>query len=453
MQRNKMVLVFVFWSVCLVGAGASELDGSADNNKQGDKQKAGVALDQIAVVVNDDVITNYELKKYLEKIKQQLKNQGTPLPAAKELEKQVQERMIIDMLQLQFAKESGLRIDDAQLDKALGRIAQQNNFPTVAEFRVKLDKEGVDFKKFREEIRNEITFSRLREREVDSKLVVSDNEIENYLLTQSKQSGKSEEIELAHILVQIPEQASAEKIQASKQRANQAWEQLKDGAQFAQVAAGFSDAKDGLQGGNLGWRTADRLPSIFRNALKSMQTGEISAVLRSPNAFHVIKLLNKRSQDAPVMITQTRARHILIKTSEFTSENEAKNRLSEIKKRIEGGANFAEQAKLYSEDGSAAQGGDLGWVSPGSFVPEFERAMNALKIAQKNDQISDLVQSEFGWHLIQVVERRNADISIEQKKQQAGMAIRSYKSDEAYQEWLRQLRDRAYIEYRNSVSN
>ncbi len=455
MQCNKMVLVLVFWTVCLAVAGASDLERTdeqnkqGEHNKQGDKQKSGVALDQIAVVVNDDVITNHEQKNYLDKIKQQLKKQGTPLPAAKELEKQVLERMIIDMLQLQFAKESGLRIDDVQLDKALGRIAQQNNFPTLAEFRVKLDKEGVDFKKFREEIRNEITYSRLREREVDSKLVVSDNEIENYLLTQSKQSGKSEEIELAHILVQIPEQASAAKIQVSRQRADQAWTQLKDGAQFAQVAAGFSDAKDGLQGGNLGWRTADRLPSIFQNAIKSMRTGELSAVLRSPNAFHIIKLLNKRSQDAPVMITQTRARHILIKTSEFTSENEAKNRLAEIKKRIEGGISFSEQAKLYSEDGSAAQGGDLGWVSPGSFVPEFERAMNDLKIAQ----ISNLVQSEFGWHLIQVMERRNANISIEQKKQQAGMAIRSYKSDEAYQEWLRQLRDRAYIDYRNSASN
>ena len=410
---------------------------------------AGVMLDQIAVVVNDDVITRFELNTYLDKIRQQLKKQGTPLPAEKELEKQVMERMIIDMLQVQFAKESGLRIDDAQLDKALGRIAQQNNFPSVAEFRVKLAKEGVDFKKFREEIRSEIVFSRLREREVDSKLVVSDNEIDNYLLTQNKQSGTSEELELAHILLQIPEQASAENIKASKLRADQAWGQLRGGAQFAQVAAGFSDAKDGLQGGNLDWRTADRLPSIFQDALKNMQPGDISAVLRSPNAFHIIKLLNKRNKDTPVMITQTHARHILIKTSELTPESEAKVRLVEIKKRIDGGTSFAEQAKLYSEDGSAAQGGDLGWVSPGAFVAEFEGAMSALKIGQ----LSNLVQTEFGWHLIQVMERRNADVSVEQKKQQASMAIRTYKSDEAYQEWLRQLRDRAFIEYRNAAGS
>ena len=442
MHCSTIVKALLLWSVCLVGANAADSEPSAE------MKKTIAAVDHIAVVVNDDVITRRELDSYLDKIRQQLKKQGTPLPAAKELEKQVMERMITDMLQLQYAKESGVRIDDAHLDKALGRIAQQNNFSTLAEFRVKLAKEGVDFKKFREEIRNEITFTRLREREVDSKLVVSDNEIENYLLMQNKQAGKSEEMELAHIMVQVPEQASAEKIQASRQRADQAWTQLRGGAPFAQVAAGFSDAKDGLQGGNLGWRTADRLPTIFQEALKNMQSGDISAVLRSPNAFHIIKLLDKRNKDTPVLITQTRARHILIKTSEFASENEARNRLSEIKRRIEGGADFAAQAKLYSEDGSAAQGGDLGWVSPGVFVAEFERAMNALKVGQ----ISDLVQTEFGWHLIQVMERRNADVSVEQKKQQASMAIRSFKADEAYQDWLRQLRDRAFIEYRNSAT-
>lgn len=419
---------------------------AATSQNQVDTQNTSVDLDQISVIVNDDVITRHELDTYLEKIRQQLKKQGTPLPAAKELEKQVLERMIIDMIQLQFAKESGLRVDDAQLDKALNRIAQQNNFATLADFRSKLVKDGVDFKKFREEIRSEIIFSRLREREVDSKLVVSENEIDNYLLMQSKQSGKSEEVELAHILVQVPEQASAVKINESKQRADQAWAQLQGGAQFAQVAAGFSDAKDGLQGGGLGWRPLDRLPTIFQDALQHMQQGEISAVLRSPNAFHIIKLLDKRNKDTPVVITQTHVRHILIKTSDLTSDSEAKNRLAEIKRRIDGGADFAEQAKLYSEDGSASQGGDLGWMSPGALVPEFEKAMNALKPGQ----ISGLVQSDFGWHLIQVIARRNTDVSVEQKRQQASMAIRSFKADEAYQEWLRQLRDRAFVEYRNA---
>jgi peptidyl-prolyl cis-trans isomerase SurA len=439
MQLNKIASVILISALCVVSGRVLAQEHASV------KQGNSTLLDQIAVVVNDDVITSYELHAYLDKIKQQLKKQGTPLPPAKELEKQVLERMIIDKLQLQFAQESGLRIDDAQLDKALGRIAQQNNFPSLAEFRTKLAKEGVDFKQFREEIRSEITFSRLREREVDSKLVVSQSEIDNYLQQQKKQAGKGEELELAHILVQIPEQASAKIIQASKQRADDAWKQLKSGAQFAQIAAGYSDAKDGMQGGNLGWRSADHLPTLFQDALMNMHPGDISAVLRSPNAFHILKLLDKRSKDEPIMITQTHVRHILIKTSELVSDSEAKARLAEIKKRIEGGANFAEQAKLYSDDGSASQGGDLGWVSPGALVPEFEHAMNALKPGQ----ISGLVQTEFGWHLIQVIERRNADVSDEQKRQQASMAIRSYKSDEAYQEWLRQLRDRAFIEYRN----
>jgi peptidyl-prolyl cis-trans isomerase SurA len=439
MQLNKIASVILISALCVVSGRVLAQEHASE------KQGNGTMLDQIAVIVNDDVITSYELHAYLDKIKQQLKKQGTPLPPAKELEKQVLERMIIDKLQLQFAQESGLRIDDAQLDKALGRIAQQNNFPSLAEFRTKLAKEGVDFKQFREEIRSEITFSRLREREVDSKLVVSQSEIDNYLQQQKKQAGKGEELELAHILVQIPEQASAKIIQASKQRADDAWKQLKSGAQFAQIAAGYSDAKDGMQGGNLGWRSADHLPTLFQDALMNMHPGDISAVLRSPNAFHILKLLDKRSKDEPIMITQTHVRHILIKTSELVSDSEAKARLAEIKKRIEGGANFAEQAKLYSDDGSASQGGDLGWVSPGALVPEFEHAMNALKPGQ----ISGLVQTEFGWHLIQVIERRNADVSDEQKRQQASMAIRSYKSDEAYQEWLRQLRDRAFIEYRN----
>ena len=413
---------------------------------RGDKRKSAEAIDYIVVVVNDDVITRHELDSYLEKIRQQLKKQGTPLPAARELEKQVLERMIVDKLQLQFAKESGVRIDDAQLDKALTRIAQQNNFASLADFRAKLAKEGVEFRKFREEIRNEITFSRLREREVDNKLLVSDSEIENYLDMQKKQGGKSEELELAHILVQIPEQASAEKIKESRQRADQAWNQLIGGAQFAQVAAGYSDAKDGLQGGNLGWRPIDRLPSIFQEALQNLKVGEITTVLRSPNAFHIVKLLNRRNNDTPIVITQTQVRHILIKTSEYSSEKDSKNRLADIRRRIEAGADFAAQARQFSEDGSASQGGDLGWVSPGVFVPDFERAMNALK----KGQLSDLVQTEFGWHLIQVLDRRNADVSVEQKKQQAAAAIRSFKSDEAYQDWLRQLRDRAYVDYRDS---
>ena len=402
------------------------------------------AIDHIMVVVNDDVITRHELDVRLAVVVAQLKKQGTPLPESAVLEKQILERMIGDLLQQQFAKETGLRIDDVQLDKALARIAQQNKLASQAVFRAKLEQEGIDFNKFREEIRAEMLSTRLREREVDSKLVISDNEIENYLTNQSKQAGKGEELKLAHIMVVVPEQASAEKIQTYKLRAEQALAKLRGGAPFAQVAAGYSDAGDALKGGDLGWRTADRIPAMFVEAIQKLQPGEVSGILRSPNGFHILKLIERRSKDAPILITQTHARHILIKTSELVPENEAKNRLAEIKQRIDKGADFAEQAKLYSEDGSAAQGGELGWLSPGETVPEFEGPMDALKIGQ----ISGLVQSGFGWHLIQVLERRNTDVSAEQKKQQARNAIRAFRSDEAFQDWLRQLRDRAFIEYR-----
>ena len=408
-----------------------------------DPQKQVAVIDWVVAVVNDDVITRSELDDRLRVVVRQLQKQGTPLPAPEVLETQILERMITDMLQAQYAKENGVRVDDAQLDLAITRIAQQNNFPSLAEFRTRLGKDGVDFKKFREEIRSEIISTRLREREVESKLVISDSEVDSYLVNKAKMTGPEQEVHLAHILVVIPEQASAEKIQAARDKAEQALSQLKDGADFAQVAAGYSDGKDALKGGDLGWRPSDRLPPLFVEELQKLQPGQVTAVLRSPNGFHILKLVERRSGNAPVVITQTHARHILIKTSEIVSESEAKKRLMEIKARIEAGADFAEQARRFSQDGSAQQGGDLDWLSPGQIVPEFEEAMNSLQPGK-----IDMVQTQFGWHLIQVLERRSTDISEQQQRQQARIAIGTFKSDEQYQDWLRQLRDRAFIEYR-----
>ncbi|MBU1215603.1 MAG: peptidylprolyl isomerase [Gammaproteobacteria bacterium] len=401
-------------------------------------------LDDIRVVVNDDVITRLELDERMRVVISQLQRQGTRLPDRTILEKQVLERMIMEKLQMQFAKETGVQVDDGQLEGAMQRIAQQNKFPSLSAFRAKLEKEGIDFAKFREEIRGEMLTGRLREREVDSKLVISEADIEAFLATQETQGNKGEELKLAHILVVVPEQATAASIRNFQRKAEEALAKLLGGAPFSQVAAGYSDARDALQGGELGWRPANQLPALFSEPLAHMKPGELSPLLRSPSGFHIIKLLERRSSDTPVFITQTHARHILIKTSELVSENEAKARLQEIKRRIDKGADFAEQARLYSEDGSAVQGGDLNWISPGETVPEFEKEMDVLKVGQ----VSGLVQSGFGWHLIQVLERRNTDISAEQKKQQARKAIRAYKSDDAYQDWLRQLRDRAFIEYR-----
>lgn len=412
-----------------------------------DPQKQVAVIDSVVAVVNDDVITRQELNERLDDVERQLRKQGTPLPEADVLEKQMLERMINDMLQAQFARESGIRVDDAQLDMSITRIAQQNNFPSISEFRAKLESEGVDFKKFREEIRGEIISTRLREREVESKLVIGDSEVDNYLANKAKLGGGIEEYHLAHILVTVPERASAEKIQAAKDKIDLALRQLQGGADFAQVAAGVSDAKDALKGGDLGWRPGDRIPPLFMAELQHLKPGQNTPVLRSPSGFHIMRLVEKRSGGEP-QVVQTHARHILIKTSEIVSESEARNRLLEIKQRIESGANFAEQAKRYSQDGSAQQGGDLDWLSPGQTVPEFEEAMDRLQPG-----MMAMVQSQFGWHLIQVLERRNADISEQQKRQQARVAIGTFKSDELYQDWLRQLRDRAFVEYRLEEHN
>lgn len=402
-----------------------------------------VPLDRIIAVVNDDVITRYELNDHIKMVVNQLTKQGTPLPPQDVLEKQLLERLINDRIQLQYAKESGVRVDDTQLGKTLERIAESNKM-TLQAMREALEQEGIDFNRFREEIRAEIIMARLKEREVDNKIVVTESEITNYLKSQEALVGKEDEYNLAHVLVLVPEQASPEQIQAKRARAEQALAQIKSGADFAQIAVGYSDAADALQGGVLGWRPAGRLPTIFLEALRPMQAGEVSAVLRSANGFHIIKLLDKRGKDSATEVLQTHARHILIKTSEMSGENEARTRLLNLKERLEYGADFSELARLQSEDGSAAQGGDLGWLAPGDTLPEFERAMNTLKVGQ----ISDPVRSPFGWHLIQVLERRNQDISRDRQRLLARQALRARKSDEAHEEWLRQLRDSAYVEYR-----
>ena len=442
-MRIKLMMMCCALLASQLALGAVTAPSKDSTKSTSDPQQQVGDIDSIVAVVNEDVITRYELDDRVRGVVRQLKKQDTPLPPMDVLEKQILERMITDMLEQQYASENGIRVDDTQLNLAITRIAQQNNFPSLDAFRAKLEKDGVDYKKFSEEIRSEIISTRLREREVESKIVISENEVDNYLANKARLGSTGEEFHLAHILVVVPEQASAEKIQAARERAEQALVKLQGGADFAQVAAGVSDAKDALQGGDLGWRSGDSIPPLFMNELQNMKPGQVSPVLRSPSGFHILKLVEKRSSNTPVVITQTHARHILIKTSEIMPEAEARKRILEIKQRIEAGADFAEQAKRYSQDGSAQQGGDLDWLSPGQTVPEFEAEMNKLKPGQMG-----VAQTQFGWHLIQVLERRNTDVSVQQKRQQARIAIGTFKSDEMFQDWLRQLRDRAFIEYR-----
>ena len=400
------------------------------------------SLDRIVVVVNNDIITQYELTERIRVVQAQLEGQKIQLPPQDVLEKQLLERMINERVQLQFANETGVRIDDTALDQALARIAEGNRMP-LNQMRQALEKDGVSFSKFREDIRNEMVLARVKDREADNKVVVTENELESYLSNQA-QKGNDTEYNLGHILIQVPEQANSEQIQARKQRAEQALADLKKGNDFGLVSASFSDAANALQGGDIGWRPASRLPQLFADALNILQPGQISPLLRSPNGFHLLKLYDKRGRDAVLVVTQTNARHILVKTNEVISAADAKHRLVELKERLDNGAIFADLARLHSEDGTASKGGDLGWLSPGDTVPDFENAMDALPV----NVVSPPIKTQFGWHLIEVLARRKEDVTQEKQKLRARLEIRERKADEAYQEFVRQLRDRAYVEFK-----
>ena len=408
-----------------------------------ERPRQSLSLDRVVAIVNTEVITRLDLDDQVKLATRQLVRQGTPLPQRDLLEKQLLERMITMRVLRQVGQETGVRVEDPQLERTIARMAQENKL-TPEQFRGAMRDDGIDYDRFREDMRSEIIASRLREREVDGRLIVSDAEIANYLQSQ-KGGGADEEYSLLHILVTVPEAAAPEAIKARRLKAEEALAKLRKGADFNQVSSTYSDAPNALQGGDLGWRPAGRLPSIFIQAATSMKIGELSALLRSPNGFHILKLVNKRIVGQVMVVQQTRARHILIRLNEVVAETEAKRRLTEIRDRVAKGADFAEIARLQSEDGSAVRGGDLGWLSPGDTVPEFEQAMDALAPGQ----ISAPVQSPFGWHLIQVLERRTEDLTKEREKRLAQQAIRARKSEEAFTEWVRQQRDRAFVEYRS----
>jgi peptidyl-prolyl cis-trans isomerase SurA len=402
-----------------------------------------LSVDRVVAIVNDEAITQHEIDDAKRVVLAQMKQQNVQPPATDVLDKQVLERLITERSLMQYAKETGLRIDDTQIERAIQRIAQDNKM-TPEEFRKALARERINYAKYREDIRGEMVVQRLREREVESRLTVSDAEVSNYLATLKAQNAGDAEYQLAHILVLVPEQASADQIEAKRRRAEEALRAIKSGGEFGQVAAGFSDASDALHGGNLGWRAGARLPTVFADQVRTMKPGEVSPVLRSASGFHIVKLIDKRGRNETTVVEQTHARHILIRVNELTSEADAKVKIDRLKDRLDSGAKFDELAKLNSEDGSAAKGGDLGWLNPGDTVGEFQDAMNKLAI----DQISAPVRSPFGWHVIQVLERRKQDVTAERERAEAQLAIRQRKADEQFQAWVREIRDRAYVEIR-----
>jgi peptidyl-prolyl cis-trans isomerase SurA len=403
---------------------------------------ANVQLNRIVATVNDDVIMQSELNSRMKVVMAQLEQQHAQLPAEAALKKQVLDRLIIENLQLQMAEKGGIRIDDATLNKNLQNMAGQNNM-TLDEFRQVLEKEGYDYVAFREQFRNQLTINRVRQQMVDSRVEVTEQEVDHLLDTAASFKDQNREYHLAHILVSVPEAASPEQVQAARKRVDDILERLKAGADFSKTAIAESDGQQALEGGDLGWRKTGQLPSFFTDVVGQLRKGQISDPIRTPSGFHLIKIVDIRGDDRHI-IEQTHARHILLRPDALTSEEDVKVRIQQLRDRIIQGEDFAKLARSNSQDpGSGSKGGDLGWVTPGQMVPEFEKAMNELKVGE----VSEPVKTRFGWHLIQVLDRREQDNTDEYRRTRARESIRQRKTDEELEIWLRRLRDESYVEY------
>jgi peptidyl-prolyl cis-trans isomerase SurA len=411
--------------------------------------QAAEPLDRIVAVVNDEVIAESTLRQELNIFVAELRRQnpGVRLPPAGILAKQVLDRLILQRLQVQQAEQTGIRVDDNELNDTLVKVARQNGM-RLSEFRAALAREGMSFADFRDNIREELTLQRLRQRQVANRVNVTPKEIDEFMNNQAKQGISQAAYHLMHILVSLPDEPTPAQFDKAKQRAQKILDMLNGGQDFSEVAMSMSDSSQALDGGDLGWREAAEIPSLFAPEVFNMKVGEVRGPLRNPSGFHIIKLADKRSAKAQ-WVTQTKARHILLKVTEVMSDAEAQRRLNNLWERLQGGDDFAQLASANSEDaGSATKGGDLGWVDPGSMVPEFEKVMAQLAPGE----ISQPFKTRFGWHIVQVLERRQHDNSEQAMRSQAAKQIRERKIEEELQSWLRQLREESYVEYRLTES-
>ena len=405
-----------------------------------------VPLDKIIVIVDNDIITQVELDDRIKLISQQLKQKGNSLPPLDILRKQVLERLILEKLQLEMAKNTGIRINDEMVNRVIANIARENRL-SMEKFRKVLKKDGFEFSEFRENIRREVTISRLRKMRVENEVNISEQEINNFLSQSLKGKSAGDEYHLNHILIASPEAATPQQIDVAEEKAKKIFKELENGDDFAQKAIAVSNDELALKGGDLGWRKAAQLPSLFAPIVAKMKKNEIKGPLRSASGFHIIKLKDKRNTDQKNIINQTLARHILIRPTQILSKEDARLRIINIRQRISSGADFANIAKASSDDkASAAEGGSLDWVSPGKMVPTFEEEMNKLKPGE----ISQPFMTQFGWHIVQVLSRRKYDNTEQFQRSQAVQLIRKRKTEEAVQDWLRRIRAEAYVDYRTN---
>jgi peptidyl-prolyl cis-trans isomerase SurA len=409
-------------------------------------QATPIEVDRIVAIVNSESITSSQLRDRVTGVRQNLQKQGLAeqMPPMDVLERQILEQLVIERVQLQQARYASIHVNDDMIDRAINVVANNNRF-TLDQLRAAVTSGGLSWNKYREEVRTELMLGRLREIEVDSKVAVSDAEVANFIKNHPE-ALLGTEYRVAHILLRIPENLDETKLKDLQARADKVLSRLRDGEDFARIAADSSDAPDNVRGGELGWLDREHLPGFYADVVSELKPGEISPPLRSATGLHVIKLLDKRERHsaAAQTVEQTHARHILLKISELLSDTEAQARLRVLRERIVNGVDFAELAKASSADLSAARGGDLGWVNRGDTVPEFEQAMDALA----PNQVSEPVRSPFGWHLIQVLERRKQDMGEEYHRNIARNILRQRKANETYEDWLRQLRDEAYVEYK-----
>jgi len=398
-------------------------------------------LDRIVAIVDNDVVMQSQLDQRLREVQQTIEKRGAEMPPTDVMQQQVLERLITENLQLQIGERSGIRISDEELNQALATIAQRNNM-TLEQFRDALQRDGLSLETAREQIRREMIINRVRQRRIAERIQISNQEVENFLASDLGKLQLSEEYRLANILIPVPESSDSSTIQAAEQSAADTYRQLQQGADFAQLAVSRSASENALEGGDMGWRKAAQLPPPFDTQVRELAVGEATQPARTPPGFIILKLLDKRGGDTQVR-DEVHVRHILIKPSQIRSEAESRRLIERLRDRIEAGEDFAELARSFSEDpGSALNGGDLNWIDPSSLVPEFREVM----ANSANGQLSEPFQSQFGWHILEVLGRRATDASEEYREQQAMNLLRNRKYDEELQAWLRQIRDEAYVE-------
>ena len=438
-SRPRTVTTLVLLALLTGSAGH---EASAQSRSLSDR---GVMLDRVAAVVNEGVVLSSEVDEQVALVSERLKTQGLEMPPETVLRQQVLERLVLQEIQMQRAQRAGIRINDENLNQALGEVAQRNGIP-LAQLPQALAQQGLDYASYRESVRREMTLQVLQQRDVIQRINVSPRELDQFLEKQKTRPSELNEYNLSHILIAVPQEATPQQLDEASRRAVDVGRRARSGEDFAKLAVAYSNSQTALEGGALGWRKGPEIPTVLADLVVGLKPGEVSEPLRTPSGYHIVRLNEVRGNDQQVVIRQTRARHILLKPTEIQDDATVRQRLLDARERILKGEDFAVLAKTLSEDpGSAAEGGDLGWSAPGNFVPEFDRMLESLT----ENEISQPFRTQFGWHIVQLLGRREYDNTEELRRQRAFLQLRESKADEETELWLRRLRDEAYVDIKS----